>query len=257
MTDAGATRAAIVTGGATGIGLASARRLAERGFDVLICSRTAGNVDAAVQALQSAGRAGCAAGVVADVADPATPERLVSTCMSRFGRLDALVNNAGIYEDVPFLDLTVETWDETVNINLRAAALTSVAAAREMVRAGHGGRIVHISSLNAIAAEPGMAHYGASKAGLVSLAQSMAIDLAAHGIQTNAIAPGWIRSRLTEDLLDGLDGDALARVNPQARAGDPDEIAAVVAFLCADAPAFLNGTTIFVDGGQTIAAAMP
>jgi NAD(P)-dependent dehydrogenase (short-subunit alcohol dehydrogenase family) len=257
MSAAVESRAAIVTGGATGIGLASARRLAARGFDVLICSRTAGNVEAAVEALQSDGLAGRVEGVVDDVADPSAPERLVAECASRFGRLDALVNNAGVYAEVPFLELTAESWDETVNINLRAAALTSVAAAREMIREGHGGRIVHIASLNAILAEPGMAHYGASKAGVISLAQSMAVDLAEHDIQTNAIAPGWIRSRMTQDVLDGLARERLACINPQARAGEPDEIATVVEFLCADAPAFLNGETIFVDGGQTIMAAMP
>jgi 3-oxoacyl-[acyl-carrier protein] reductase len=254
---AGSGRAAIVTGGATGIGLASARRLAARGFDVLICSRTAANVERAVEELQAECHAGRVAGVAADVADVATPDRLVEECTARYGRLDALVNNAGIYADVPFLELTAEAWDETVTINLRAAALTSVSAAREMVRAGRGGRIVHISSLNAIVAEPAMAHYGASKAGIVALAKSMAVELAEHGIRTNAIAPGWVRSRLTEETIDGAAPGALGRLNPDGRAGEPDEIAAVVEFLCADAPAFLNGETIVVDGGQTIMAAMP
>jgi NAD(P)-dependent dehydrogenase (short-subunit alcohol dehydrogenase family) len=249
-------RVAIVTGGATGIGLACARRLQERGFDVLVCSRTGSNVDEAVASLER-DEGGIVAGEVADVSRPSDAGRVVESCLSRFGRLDSLINSAGIYKETPFLELTAEDWDETLNINLRGAALMSVAAARQMVEQGTGGRIVHVASLNAVAAEPAMAAYGCSKAGLVSLAQAMAVDLARYGIQTNAVAPGWVRTRLTEPLLDDLDPALLARVNPEARVADPDEIAQVVAFLCADAPSFLNGETIVVDGGQTVTAAMP
>ena len=118
------SNAAIVTGGATGIGLACARRLLERRFDVLICSRTQANVSAAVESLNSADSDGRrVVGVAADVADPATPDGLVSECVSEFGRLDALVNCAGIYAEAPFLDLTAEAWDETLNTNLRARSV--------------------------------------------------------------------------------------------------------------------------------------
>ena len=144
-----------------------------------------------------------------------------------------------------------------MNTNLRGAVLASVAAARQMREQGSGGRIVHLSSISAAIVEPGFTHYQCSKAGLSSLAQAMALELAPYGIRTNAVAPGWIRTPMTETYLEGVDSAALARVNPLARAGTADEVANLVAYLCIDAPDFLNGETIFLDGGQMSMATVP
>jgi NAD(P)-dependent dehydrogenase (short-subunit alcohol dehydrogenase family) len=247
-------RAAVVTGGGTGIGLACAAGLLERDFAVLICGRRQGVVDAAVEALSGPGRT--IVGISADMGTRRDPERVVAACVERFGRIDALVNNAGIYSEVPFLEMTAEAWDEMLSVNLRGAMLASVAAARRMKEQG-GGRIVHVSSINGLTAEPSFAHYSAAKAGLISLAQSMAVDLGRFGIRTNAVAPGWVRTPMTEEFLAGSTSETLMRVNPLARYAVPEEIANVVVYLCTEAPDYLNGQTICVDGTQTSMAPMP
>jgi NAD(P)-dependent dehydrogenase (short-subunit alcohol dehydrogenase family) len=247
-----------VTGGATGIGYACAEELLRRGFGVVVCGRREGLVETAAKRLAEAvGEPEAALGVRADVGTREDPPRVVEACVERFGRIDALVNNAGIYAEVPFLELTADAWDEMLAINVRGAVLASVAAARRMVEQGGGGRIVHVTSLNGAIAEPSFAHYSASKAALISLAQSMAVDLGSHDIQTNAVGPGWVRTPMTEEFLADSDASTLARVNPLARYAAPEEIASVVGYLCDDAPGFLTGQTIFVDGGETVMAPMP
>ena len=180
------------------------------------------------------------------------PALVVDRCVELFGGIDALVNNAGIYERCALVDMTAEAWDETLHCNLRGAALASASAARHMIDQGQGGRIVHIASLNAVTPEPGYAHYGSSKAGLISLTQAMARELGPHGIQTNALSPGWIATPMTLSFIRGFDSTAFARINPLGRVGESHELAAMVAFLCTDAPAFLNGQTINFDGGQSV-----
>lgn len=251
-------RVGVVTGGGTGIGLACATRLVERGVKVLICGRTEETIASAAHQLANLADGDASVlGMVADMGSSDDPTRVIEQCTERFGRIDILVNSAGIYNEMAFMEMTAAAWDETMHINLRGAVLASSAAARQMVVQGGGGRIVHIASINAVIAEPNLAHYGASKAGLVSLTESMAVDLAKHRIATNAVAPGWVRTRLTEDLIASLDESSLARINPLATVASPSEIATVVEFIALDAPSFLTGQTIFVDGGETIMAPMP
>jgi NAD(P)-dependent dehydrogenase (short-subunit alcohol dehydrogenase family) len=240
------SRSAIVTGASKGIGYACAERLGAAGYALLICARNGGEVDTAVQALRAGGAE--VVGLQADVGDPQDCERIAERCVAAFGRIDALVNNAAIYVPCDFLDITAEHWDATLGIDLRGPALLSVAVARRMRDQG-GGRIVHVSSDNAFAAEPGYAAYNAAKAGLVSLTQSMAADLAAHDIITNCVAPGWTRTSLTEEYLATLTREDLERVIPAARAAEPGDVARVVEFLCSPDVTYVLGQTVSVDGG--------
>lgn len=238
--------AAIVTGGSKGIGFACAKRLIEDGYSVLICSRNQDEVDRAVKEL-SVG-ASSVVGVVADVGDPSDCEVLVQRCVDEFGRVDALVNNAAIYFDRHFLDITVDHWDQHLNIDLRGPALLSVAAAKRMRDQG-GGRIVHVSSDNALAAEPDFAAYNAAKSALLGLTKSMAVDLARYNILTNCVLPGWTRTSLTEEYLATMDAATLEKVIPLGRAGEPEDVAEVVAFLCNPRVTYVLGQAISVDGG--------
>ena len=251
------SRSALVTGGGTGIGRATARRLLHGGFDVTIVGRRADVLDAAASELAvAAGTVGTVRTQVADVSDPAANEVIVADHVGEFGGLDALVTAAAVSKPVPFLETTAATWDATLGVALRGTALVAAAAARHMVSNG-GGRIVLFSSINGFQSEPDTADYSAAKAAVASLAKSMAVDLAASGVITNAIAPGWVRTPMTEEFLDQSSPETLKAVNPLGRAGEPTEIADVVWFLVDQAPTFLVGTTIYVDGGQTAAAPMP
>jgi NAD(P)-dependent dehydrogenase (short-subunit alcohol dehydrogenase family) len=250
------SRVAVVTGGGTGIGFACARVLAAADFAVLIAGRRD-------QVLQESAARICdtvpGAKIephAADVADPHEAKGIIDAAISKLGGVDVLVNAAGIYQPVHFLEMTAEAWDRTLNIVLRGSVLCSVHAARHMSAHG-GGRIVLFSSINGAVSEPESAHYSAAKAALMSLARSMAVDLAGHGISVNAVAPGWINTPMTEDFLVESTPEMLARVNPLARVGEAAEIGNFVGYLATEAPSYLTGATLFIDGGQTAAAPMP
>jgi 3-oxoacyl-[acyl-carrier protein] reductase len=244
---------AVVTGGSSGIGLACVEALLQRSFRVVFCGRDAGKLETARAHLFEHGFAKSTFSAMrVDMGSKSGPKRVVERCVHLFGGIDALVNNAGIYEPCPFVEMTAESWDATLECNLRGAALASASAARHMIDQGRGGRIVNIASLNAVFAEAGYAHYGSSKAGLVSLTQGMALELGPHGIQTNALSPGWIATPMIQSLVPDLESMSFERINPLRRVGEPQEVATMVAFLCTDAPGFLNGQTINIDGGQSI-----
>jgi NAD(P)-dependent dehydrogenase (short-subunit alcohol dehydrogenase family) len=237
-----------------GIGYACAERLVADGCSLVICSRDIGEIEEAARRLRADEVS--VVGVQADVGRPEDCERLVARCVDEFGRVDVLVNNAGVYTPCPFLEFTADKWDETLNINLRGPVLVSAAAGRHMRDQG-GGRIVHIASTNGLAAEPEFAHYNASKAALISLTKTMAVDLAQYNIVTNCVAPGWILTPLSEPFVGELSDEQLARVSPLGRVGRPAEIAEVVAFLCRGDSTYLLGETIAVDGAQIAKLAMP
>ena len=146
-----------------------------------------------------------------------------------------------------------ESWRHTMSTTLDAITYPSVAAAKVMAKGG-GGRFVLISSINAPLSEPESAHYSAAKAGVSSLARSMAVDLAKHGIQVNAVAPGWVHTAMVDEFVQNATPETLKQLNIVARVGQPDELANVIEYLLLGAPDYLNGTTIFVDGGQTAMA---
>jgi len=238
-----AGRVATITGGSTGIGRGIAELFVREGASVALLARDADRLAATVDALGDPDRIIAVAG---DVGIASDVERLVDTAVERFGRLDIHVSNAGIHRVVPFLETTEETWDEVFQTNVRGAFLSCRAAAAAMVRSG-GGSIVVVGSTNSFVAEPHMAAYNASKAALVLLVRSMAIDLAAAGIRVNVVAPGTIVSEITKPMLAA--GFGFGSV-PLGRIGEPIDVAWPVLWLASDEAAYVTGATIVVDGGQ-------
>lgn len=249
-------RVALVTGGGTGLGRATARALAEAGFAVAIAGRRSDLCEATAVELsrEVAGSKIAAYGV--DVADPGQVTRLVADVARDLGGLDVLVAAAGIYEPVPFLEMTVQAWDATMNVVLRGAMLCALAAAKQMRDRG-GGRIILVSSVSGAMSEPDSAHYNAAKAGIMSLARSMAVDVSRYGITVNAVTPGWMRTPMTEAYIEQASPEELRRFNILGRPADPSEIADLVRYLATGASTYLTGATIFIDGGHTAALAMP
>lgn len=246
---------ALVTGGGTGIGLACATGLARRGARTVIAGRRIHVLNGAVRRIREELPEASIDAVVCDLGVRDEPEALVRAVAARAGPLDVLVNAAATCSPFPTLDLTAEVWDDTVNVALRGAALCSIAAARQMRE--RGGRIVMVTSIDEQLAEPNVAHYAAAKAGLGAFARSLAIDLGDRGIVVNCVAPGWVRTPTAQARLDHATPDSLKRLNALARPASPDEIANVVVYLALDAPEYLTGSTITVDGGQSAKAAMP
>jgi 3-oxoacyl-[acyl-carrier protein] reductase len=242
------TKVALVTGGSKGIGYACAERLIADGYAVAICARNTAEVEAAAAKLAGPD---LACGLRADVGSAEDCDRLVPAVVDRFGRIDVLVNNAGVYSPVPFVDFTARAWDDLMDINVRGSVLLGGAAARAMRKQGSGGRIVNIASTNGQLSEAEFAHYNASKAAIISLTKSMAVELAPDGILVNAVAPGWVLTPLSEPFVSTLTQEALARMSPLRRVGTAAEVAGAVSFLCGDDATYITGITLNVDGGLT------
>ncbi len=249
MTDTKKT--AIVTGAAKGIGYAIAQRLLTAGWRV-----AAADVDdAAMQ--DAAARLNTGDGALhtlsLDVKQAGSISAAVQATVSHFGQLDVLINNAGIMDRAPFLEMTETFWHRVIDTNLTGAFLTSQAAARQMVTQGAGGRIVNVASNSGIFGGRGRGAYGASKAGLINLTQTMAIELAEHDILVNAVAPGPTK---TGDHIPDEPWPTVKARMPLARFGRPEEIAEVAYFLASDACSFTTGHVWCADGGYTIAGIM-
>lgn len=240
------TGVAVVTGGTRGIGLAVAKRLTADGYDVLMTYRDdAESAEGAKNELVGSGRrVDCLA---ADISTADGAGAAIEAAMQGFGRLDVLVNNAGITRDTLLMRMTEADWDDVLTTNLKGAFLTSKAAIRPMLRQ-RSGRIVNISSVVGQVGNAGQANYAAAKAGLIGFTKSLAKEVGSRGITVNAIAPGFIATRMTDGLSDEIKATLLERT-PLGRFGTPDDIAGAVAFLVSRDASFITGHTLTVDGG--------
>ena len=239
---------AIVTGAGRGIGFAIAQKFLDEGARLIICDLVP---DRLAEATTTLAARGGVTGITGDVTDGAFCEHLVGEAYRRLGRLDVLVNNAGIAAVEPFLEHSIESWERTVAVNLTAVFRLGQLAARAMVAQGSGGAIVNMASTNGHVGERGLAAYNASKAGVVLLTKTMAIELAEHGIRVNCVSPGWIETDLT--MAGGHAPEFVATYLekiPLRRAGQPEEVANLYAFLASDEASFITGESVVIDGGQ-------
>jgi 3-oxoacyl-[acyl-carrier protein] reductase len=241
---------AIVTGGTRGIGLAIAKRLADDGYDLVLTYRGDAVVaGAARDALQSSGRR--ISVVSSDVSDAESAGSLIETTVNEFGRLDALINNAGITRDTLIMRMSEQDWDAVLSTNLKGAFLCSKAAIRPMLRQ-RAGRIVNMTSVVGLVGNAGQANYAAAKAGLVGLTKSLAKEVGSRSITVNAIAPGFIDTRLTEVLSDELK-DTLLKTIPLGRFGTPEDVSGAVSFLLSRDASYITGHVLTIDGGLFMA----
>jgi NAD(P)-dependent dehydrogenase (short-subunit alcohol dehydrogenase family) len=246
-----AGRGVIVTGGGRGIGQATARAFAAEGADVLVLGRTVADLEDTVAQITADG--GQAWLLPCDVTDEAQVEEAVRRAARRWGRIDVLVNNAGIDDDTPFLEVDRARWRAVIDTNLTGVFLMSQAVARVMARSG-GGVILHTASIDASGGDGPYAAYNASKAGLLGLNRTMALELAAHGIRSNCVSPGFTHTVMTEKavgpkLMEYLNG-SFTRV-PIRRLVRTDEIAQAFLFLASDQASAITGIDLRVDGGLT------
>ena len=238
--------AAIVTGGARGIGRAIALALAEAGADVLITYKgNAAAADAVVAEIAAKGRTGVS--LKADAAESGSAAAVVAQAMERFGKVDLLVNNAGITRDTLIMRMTAEQWREVLDTNLSGAFYMTKAVVKEMLRA-KSGRIINITSVSGQAGNAGQANYSSAKAGMIGLTKATAREVASRGITVNAVAPGFITTELTADLPDAIKEGVKAQT-PLGRFGEPQEIAAAVVYLASREASYVTGQVLGVDGG--------
>ena len=238
-------RVALVTGAARGIGAATALALAEAGARVALVDRDAEGIDRTADAI---GRAGSdALAIPADVTDAPAIERAVDTVMAEWGRLDVLVNNAGIVRDATLGKVSDDDWTATLDVNLRGTMIGTRAALRPM-RAAGSGRILSATSVVARMGNYGQTAYAASKAGIIGLTRAWARELGPLGITANAVAPGFIDTDMARGVPEKVLSTLLQRTAAR-RLGRPEEVAAVYVFLASDLASFINGAVVGVDGG--------
>lgn len=243
-------KVAIVTGAARGIGRATAERLIEEGAKILIC-----DIDEA-QLMRTAAELGGEDRVIAQIVDVVNKrhvEQLVEKAVQHFGRLDIMVNNAGIAPVVDFLDVTEEMLSRVLDVNLKGAFYGTQAAGRQMIKQGDGGVIINMSSINSGLANPNVAPYAISKGGMNQVTSTAAVAFAPHGIRVVGVGPGTIMTNMVAGaFMNSAGHHAILSRTPLGRYGQASEIAAVVAFLASDDASYITGETVYVDGGRRV-----
>ena len=245
-------RVAVVTGSARGIGAATAKRFADEGAKVAVLDLDQESAAATASGLGAAD----AVGIACDVADAASVEAAVAAVVERFGKVDVLVNNAGVTRDNLLFKMTEDDWDAVMNVHLRGSFLMSREVQKHMVAQKYG-KILNLSSVSALG-NRGQANYSAAKMGLQGFTRTLALELGPFGINVNAIAPGFIVTDMTDDTARrvGVEPEdfrkAAADATPVRRVGMPTDIAATAAFLCSDEASFITGQTLYVDGGAKV-----
>jgi len=240
----------VITGGAQGIGRACAERFLSEGAKVVI-----GDVDASklARTAEEIGTAATVLPVTTDVARKADVDALIAAAVEQFGRVDVMVNNAGVCPVADFLDFTEEQYDQTLAVNLKGAFLGTQAAARAMIAGGRGGVIINMSSINSGLANPSVAPYAISKGGMNQVTSTAAVALAPHGIRVCGVGPGTIATEIIKGAFTERAGmEAILARTPMGRLGEPEEIAGVVAFLASPDASYITGETIYPDGGRRI-----
>ena len=244
-------KVAAITGAARGIGKACAKRFLDDGVKVVISDVDAEGLAATAAEL---GRPDALRTIVGNVAKRADVDQLVATAVKEFGRLDIMVNNAGVARNRDILDITEEEFDEIIGINLKGAFFGVQGAARQMIAQGGGGVVINMSSVNALLAIPALATYAMSKGGMKQLTSVAAVALAPHNIRVVAVGPGTILTDMVASSIytsDDARKTVLSRT-PAGRGGEPSEVASVVAFLASDDASYITGQTIYPDGGRLV-----
>lgn len=240
-------RTAVVTGSTRGIGRAIAERLAREGAFVVVSGRSLEQAQEVAAGIVAAG--GQAMGVAADVASPQSAEALIQAAIDATGRLDILVNNAGITRDNLFVRMKQDEWDAVLDVNLHGVYNCTRAAVRPMMKQRFG-RIINVSSIVGLMGNVGQTNYAASKAAVIGFSKSLARELASRNITVNVVAPGYIRSDMTDVLSDEIKEKLMEQI-PMGRVGEPEEVAHAVLFLVDDASSYITGQTLVVDGGMS------
>lgn len=241
-------KTALVTGASSGLGEHFARTLASAGANVVLAARRLERLQLLSQQIESAG--GSALAVAMDVTDVDSVRAGFDTASRAFAPVTIVVNNAGVANSAPALDLSDADWDAVIDTNLKGAWLVTQEVARRLVAAGLGGSIINIASVLAFRVAGHTAAYAASKAGLVQLTRVLALEWARHNIRVNAIAPGYIETDLNREFLTSAAGQALIKRIPQRRAGTPADLDGALLLLASEASRYMTGSTIVIDGGQ-------
>jgi 2-deoxy-D-gluconate 3-dehydrogenase len=247
-------KVAIVTGGTMGIGLGCSRRLAEAGASLVIAARGVEKGEEVTRELRDAGYK--VSFMKCDVSQKAEVARLVENTVKTLGRLDVMVNNAGIFPKTPIDEAGLETWDRVINVNVRGLFFCSREASWQMIKQGWGGSIINIASVSAFQPQFALSAYDASKGGVWMLTRNLAVELAPYKIRVNSVSPGMIQTEAYA-TPEGIEYNKrrLYRI-PLGRAGRPDEVGNVVLFLASAAASYMTGSDIVVDGGFTLTSLM-
>ena len=240
---------ALVTGAARGIGQAIAVSLATEGADLVLCDLQTDWLAETAEKIKTAGRKVTC--IAADVSKADDVTAAVKAAVEECGRIDILINNAGITRDNLLIRLSEDHWDQVININLKGTFLFTKAVGKIMMKQ-RGGAIVNIASVIGLIGNAGQANYAASKAGVIALTKTTAKELGSRGVRTNAVAPGFIRSHMTDELSEEVRQAMLASI-PSGQFGTPQDVANVVLFLASDAAGYVNGQTLSICGGMVTA----